>query len=108
MGLQLPAMPDYETLTHAIDDLKRRGYTTDFDLKPDSINDAATDLRVHPEDFAIDEFHRFEGTTNPDDSSVIYAISSKDGVKGILIDAYGAYAENLTPDMAKKIRLRHI
>lgn len=101
-------MPNYETLTDAITDLKKRGYTADFDLKHDSINDPATQLRLHPEQFTIDEFHRFEGKTDPDDSSVLYAISSGEGVKGILIDAYGAYTENLTPEMARKIKLRHI
>jgi hypothetical protein len=43
----------------------------------------------------VDEFYRFEGMTNPDDSSILFAISSSDGLKGTLGDAYGVYAENL-------------
>ena len=37
--------------------------------------------------------------TDPDDSTVMYAISSKRGIKGLLIDAYGAYAESLSKEM---------
>lgn len=36
--------------------------------------------------------------TNPSDSSVIYAISSiATNLKGVNIDAYGAYAESIFP-----------
>jgi len=31
--------------------------------------------------------------SDPEDNSIIYAIESKDGHKGILIDAYGAYSD---------------
>jgi hypothetical protein len=47
--------------------------------------------------------YRFEGDSNPDDSSIVYAISSNTGLKGTLVDAYGAYSENLNFDMAKKL-----
>ena len=39
--------------------------------------------------------------SNTNDSSVVYAMLSNARVKGALIDAYGAYAENITPEMAK-------
>ena len=35
--------------------------------------------------------------SNPSDESVVYAIESRDGVRGTLIDASGAYAD---PDVA--------
>ena len=31
------------------------------------------------------------GESDPADSAIVYAIETKDGVKGILIDSYGAY-----------------
>jgi len=35
---------------------------------------------------------------------VIYAISSNDGKsKGVLVDAYGTYAEEMTHEMVKKL-----
>ncbi len=98
-------MHDYETLSEAINDLRKRGYTEDFNLKPDCLESASTQLLLHPEDFVVDEFYRFEGMTNPDDSSVVYAVSSADGIKGILVDAYGAYAESLTPAMISRLTI---
>jgi hypothetical protein len=68
---------------------------------------AALRLQLHPEDFTVDEFHRFEGMSNTDDNSIVYAISSKDGVKGTLVDAYGMYSENLNEGMIKKLAVKH-
>ena len=57
--------------------------------------------------FTVDEYHRFEGASNPSDNSIVYAIHSNDGVKGVLVDAYGMYSESLTEDMARKLRVMH-
>ena len=48
--------------------------------------------------------HRFEGMSSTDDNSILYAISSKDGIKGTLVDAYGVYAQNISEEMRKKLR----
>ncbi|HZG23706.1 MAG TPA: phosphoribosylpyrophosphate synthetase [Chitinophagaceae bacterium] len=99
-------MRTFDSLKDALEDLVTRGYTEDFDLECDCLVSQREKLRLHPEDFNIDEFYRFEGDSNPDDSSVIFAISSNQGVRGVLIDAYGVYAENLTPEMSKKLTER--
>lgn len=94
----------YDTLSGALNGLKQRGYTEDFNLKENCIICTSKPLELKPEEFDIEEVHRFEGMSNPDDSSVVYAISSTYGVKGVLVDAYGAYAEAITPEMAQKLR----
>jgi hypothetical protein len=101
-------MKYYNTSLEALIDLKDRGYTSDFSIESNGIYCPGLDLRLSPQDFHIDEYYRFEGMTSPDESSVVYAISSTDGVKGILIDAYGVYAENLNFDMAKKLTISHV
>ena len=45
-------------------------------------------------DVSIDKVYRFEGMSNPSDTSICYAIKSKSGEKGILINAYGANASD--------------
>ena len=57
------------------------------------------------QEFHVDEVHRFEGMTNPDDSEVLYAIRSTKGLKGLLLDAYGVYAASVSADMIKKLRI---
>ena len=97
-------MKNYESLVDALADLKSRGYETEFETKPYCLYCGDLDLRLDPEDFKVDEIHRFEDGSTPDDNAVVYAISSATGVKGTLVDAYGPYAENMSFDIAKKIQ----
>lgn len=98
-------MKTFETLSQAITGLKTLGYTNDFNLHPDWIECRELNQKLKPEEFHVDEVHRFEGMTNPDDSSVLYAISSSGGLKGLLVDAYGVYATSISPGMLKKLHI---
>src|SRR5690554_273089 len=91
--------PTYETVSEAINDLVKRGYTTDFYIEAtkDCIVCRKSDLALSVDDFGIDEVHRFEGETDPGDSMIVYAISSKEHIiKGVLVNAYGVYADGVT------------
>lgn len=49
--------------------------------------------------------YRFEGASNPDDQSVLYAISSpKFGVKGVLVNGYGISADAVTDAIIAKLK----
>jgi hypothetical protein len=100
-------MRSYNTVIDAVNDLTQRGYCEDFNLKPTCLECSSLNLKLHPEDFNVDEFYRFEGMSNPDDNAIVFAISSKEGVKGVLVDAYGTYAENLTESMVRKLSVSH-
>ena len=97
-------MNNYDPLSEAINELQQKGYTYDFNLKPECLECATLKINIHPEEFEVDELYRFEGMSSTDDNSILYAISSKNGVKGILVDAYGVYAENISEAMRKKLR----
>ena len=47
-----------------------------------------------PEELKIIKTFRFEGESNPDDSSIIYIIEANDGLIGYTIDAYGMYSSH--------------
>jgi hypothetical protein len=98
-------MKTFETLSQAINALKGVGYVNDFNLHPEWIECAGLNVKFLPEQFHVDEVHRFEGMTNPDDSAVLYAVSSTSGEKGLLVDAYGAYAASISPEMIKKLQI---
>jgi hypothetical protein len=100
-------MDTYSTLTEAINGLRSKGYTLDFNLKPECVECKSLDIHIHPDDFMIDEFYRFEGASNPDDNSIVFAVSSKTGLKGVLVDAYGMYSDSLTDEMVQKLQMRH-
>src|SRR5690606_13202246 len=95
----------YDTLSEATTALHKKGYTLDFNLKPEAIACKELNKIYEPEDFHIDEFHRFEGMSNPDDMSVVYAVTTVDGKKGMLIDAYGTYS-TLSTKMVQKMKIR--
>ena len=98
-------MNTYTTVSATLNTLKEEGYVLDFNLKPDCIECKAPDMQLYPADFVIEKFYRFEGASDPDDSAIVYAISSKDGLKGTLIDAYGIYADSLTTEMIRKLKI---
>ena len=45
--------------------------------------------------------------SDPDDSSVLYALEGPDGAKGLLVDAYGAYADASLGAALKKTKDSH-
>lgn len=98
-------MKTFDTLFDAIYDLKKRGYQNDFNLHPEWIECQPMNLKFKPTEFHVDEVYRFEGATNPDDSSVLFAIRSSTGVKGILVDAYGAYSDSLSQEMVRALTI---
>ena len=101
-------MESYDTVVAALNGLKARGYTLNFNLAFDKVICAENDNCLNPHEFEIVEVHRFEGNTNPSDEDVVYAIESKDGViKGVMTSAYGMYADGVSADMIQKLSMHH-
>ena len=97
-------MFQYDTVVGAINGLKERGYTLDFNLAFDSIICVENNICLNPSQFEITEVHRFEGNTNPSDEDVVYAVESKDGhLKGVITSAYGTYADDISTEMIHKL-----
>ena len=94
-------MPAYDTVSQAVNELKKRGYTLDFNLQETCLE--CEGQNFNPKQFEITEFHRFEGNSDPADEAVVYAIESRDGLKGVLVNAFGVYSEPLSDEMIKKL-----
>lgn len=86
----------YKTMTEALEDLKKRGFTANFELLNNVFRAVDSGKSFQADDLTIVEHHRFEGASDPDDMSVVYAIEAGDGTRGILVDAFGVYAN---PDL---------
>ncbi len=99
-------MHSYDTVVAAINGLKQRGYSLDFNLAFDKLTCRDNDICLKPEDFEITEVYRFEGETNPSDEDVVYAVESKDQkIKGVVTSAFGIYADTISTDMIKKLSM---
>ena len=97
-------MKTYDTLSEAVNDLVKRGYISNFNIKKDSLTSIENEINLHPDDFEIDEVHRFEGNTDPGDENVLYAISSvKYQMKGLLVNAFGMYSDSFSGELIEKL-----
>lgn len=99
-------MQAYDTISEAVNDLRARGYTMDFNLEENCI--ICHEEKFEPLDFEITEVYRFEGDTDPADAAVIYAIESRTGLKGILVNGYGIYSDTMNAEIAKKLSFHKI
>jgi len=99
-------MYQYDTVVAALNGLKQRGYTLDFNIAFDKLICAENDACLNPGEFEITEVHRFEGATNPSDEDVVYAVESKDGnIKGSLHMAFGTYSDEVSPELLGSLRM---
>jgi hypothetical protein len=102
-------MSEPDTLLATLEDLQQQGYTYDFNLTAHSLEihqENGICLTLSPEEFDIVNVYRFEGMTDPSDMSILYAIESKDGLKGTLVSSYGVYADAMSNEMIKKLDTR--
>lgn len=94
-------MDRYGTLSQTLAAVEHDGYSASFKFEDDGLRCLETDRIYEPTSMTIVDHYRFEGASNPDDTSVLYLLECSDGTKGTLIDAYGAYA---APGLAEFIK----
>jgi len=100
-------MHSYDTVSEAVNGLKERGFTIDFNIEAEKLVCRKTPVALAPNEFEITEVYRFEGNTDPADEAVVYAIESKHGQKGILVNAYGPDADAASSELVKKLKEKH-
>ena len=98
---------EYASLSIAIEDLKKKGWTEDFNLKTEGVLCETTQEEYDPARFNIEQVYRFEGMTNPSDMSVLYAIETDDGKKGLIVDGYGPTSQAVSLEMAQKMKVEY-
>lgn len=96
----------YPTMLAAVEALQARGYNCDFQLAGESMKCLSTNKMYHSEDMVIVEYHRFEGESNPDDMSIIFAIECNDGTKGTIVSSYGVYGDVGLLDFIDKVKIK--
>ncbi len=101
-------MEFYDTVVGALQGLKTKGFTVNFNIAFDKIICSDNKTCFNPDEFEIVEVHRFEGNSNPADEDVVYAVESKDGnIRGVLTSAFGLYADAASTEMIRKLSLTH-
>lgn len=92
----------YGTVTEALDQFRKQGFNIDFNLSGDVITHPTGKLRA--EEFEIVDLYRYEGDTDPADEATVYAIQSKNGLKGVLVTGYGVSSDTVSDEILRKLR----
>jgi hypothetical protein len=83
-------------LEKCMNKLEAEGYTDQYRVEKGKLVDLTNQKKYKAKDVKAVNFFRFEGITNPEDMSILYAIETSDGRKGTLVDAYGMYSDDDT------------
>lgn len=95
----------FGTLSETINGLIKLGYTHDFNIKDECIVCHQVNITLSPDNFQIDKVYRFEGASDPEYQSILYAISSaKFAIKGILVNGYGISADEASSKLIEKLQ----
>ena len=98
----------FGTLSETINELVKLGYTYDFNIKEECLVCHRANITLSPDDFQIDQVYRFEGDSDPEYQSILYAISStKFDVKGTLVNGYGISSDETTNQLIEKLNIHH-
>jgi hypothetical protein len=95
------------TMVSCTANLNAEGYTENFVAKEKGLEAPSNKKIYKPEDVKINSFYRFEGESDPADNSIIYALETNDGVKGLLIDGYGANTNSLVSKFVLEVEEIH-
>lgn len=94
-------MANYDTVSGALDAMRQKGFTEDFNLEENCV--VCNSQRFGADEFEIKEVHRFEGPSDPADEAIVYGIESKTGLKGVLVNGYGYQSNAVSDAIAKKL-----
>jgi hypothetical protein len=91
------------TLAATLEDLRHRGFEQSFEPAGGGLRLPGGDRIDRADELTIVEHHRFEGASDPGDMAVAYAIQATDGRRGVLVDAYGTYADPAIGEVLRDI-----
>ncbi len=95
----------YATVTEAIEQLRKQGFTLDFNLKENRLTNGEN---AYPaDDFEIVDLYRYEGPSDPADEATVYALASPSGLKGILVSGYGISTDELSTETLKQLHYKY-
>ena len=94
---------ELKTLVSCTNMLTAQGFTTQFKAIETGLQSLTNERIFKPEEVKVLNFYRFEGESDPEDSSILYAIETTDGERGTLTDAYGPYSDTHVTNFIKEV-----
>lgn len=92
------------SLVNVLNRLHKEGFKHDFKVSDEgklcSMDGSGS---LSPEQVRIVDHYRFEGESNPDDMSILYAVETTTGLKGTISNSYGPYADENIDTFLKQV-----
>ncbi len=93
------------SLSETIPKLISLGYTENLVPCFDHLSCQLEKIQLYPKDLHVDAIIRFENASDPDDQSILYAVSSTTtNLKGLYVDSYGIYHDDLSREMLECLK----
>ena len=83
----------YEAVSPAVERLKAQGYTLDFNLDGNYL--VTGNEKIPLEEVAVTDLFHFENEEDLSDDSIVYAVHSKNGLKGFLVTGLGVCTDEM-------------
>ncbi|CAN5644058.1 hypothetical protein BH10BAC3_BH10BAC3_06510 [soil metagenome] len=96
-------LPQLKSMTECVEKMVNDGYTYNFRATEEGLVCNETEEIFKPEQVKIDNFFRFEGMSDPEDNAILYAIETENGIKGSLVDSYGATSDTDVDEFIKAV-----
>ncbi|WP_162428125.1 hypothetical protein [Pontibacter pudoricolor] len=92
------------SLVNVLNRLHKDGYKYDFKVSGEGkLCTMENKDEFTPDQVRIVDFYRFEGESNPDDMSILYAVETSTGLKGTISNSYGPYADTGVDNFLKQV-----
>ncbi len=95
----------FDTISEAMNKLTKEGYKENFVTRENKILGLYSKKSYDSHELLITESFRFEGMTNPADSTELFALEASDGTKGTLSINYGAN-NNHDAELIRKLEMK--
>lgn len=92
-------MYHYATVSKALEELREKGFTVDFNIQENRIINS-------PDDFEIVHVYRYEGESDPGDEATVFGIKSSTGEKGVFVAGLSTFAENSAAMVLNELSIR--
>lgn len=93
----------YNDLADAVESMKEKGFTHSFKISENAITCTDLNRNFDIDELTIIDSYSHQTGTDPGNESTVYAIESKDGIKGTLIIGFGIYSNPQKANLIDKL-----
>ncbi len=98
---------EMNTPSAVINKMVKKGFTEGFRAEKSGLFAPSKDKHYPPAEVTVVNFYRFEGDSDPADNAILYVLETTDGLKGTIMDSYGAEADRNLSTFMEEVEGMH-